>query len=451
MNAKYKLPLILLSALALKNSQAADRNVIFILTDDYSCGEHGIYGNDVIKTPNLDTLANESVRFDNFYVGPTSSPTRAQLMTGKHEFSVGVTHTMYPRAYLSLEEKLLPEYFTEAGYSTAHFGKWHLGNDTFDDEYSARARGFQTSLVSSNVVHFDPELMLDGVKIPYKGYRTDILFDEAQKWIDEQIDEENSFFCYLSLNSAHGPYDCPEEYKEMYRGKLKSETAETYYGMITNIDDNVGELIAYMKEKGIYENTILVYMTDNGHVVNEYNAEMRGNKNSQYRGGSRVPCYFHCPDVFEGGKIVNELGSARDFLPTILDLCKIKFNTDVEGVSLKPLLLDKKFKYSDRFIASHSGRWADGEADNNKYHMCSVQNKKYRLVDNTYLFDIENDPSETTDIAEKHPELVAEMKAFFENWWETTRPLMINEERAVREGGSRMSVDDVEFRKKNNL
>ncbi|MFI3262211.1 MAG: sulfatase-like hydrolase/transferase [Rikenellaceae bacterium] len=273
MNTKYKLPLVLLSLLATKNSHAADRNVIFILTDDYSCGEHGIYGNTIIKTPVLDDLANQSVRFDNFYVGPTSSPTRAQLMTGKHEFAVGVTHTMYPRAYLNLEEKLLPEYFTEANYSTAHFGKWHLGNDTFDDEYSARARGFQTSLVSSNVVHFDPELMLDGERKQYKGYRTDILFDEAQNWIDQQVESDNNFFCYIALNSAHGPFDCPQKYKDMYKGKLKSENAETYYGMITNIDDNIGELIEHMKELGIYENTILVYMTDNGHVVNEYNAD----------------------------------------------------------------------------------------------------------------------------------------------------------------------------------
>ncbi len=213
MDLKYKFPLTLLALGAAANVDAAEQskpNVILILGDDYSCGEHGFYGNDIIQTPNLDALSKESVWFDNFYVGPTSSPTRAQLLSGRHEFRCGITHTRYPRAYMRLDEKLLPEYFVEEGYSTAHFGKWHLGNDVFDDEYSARARGFDHSIVSDYREHFDPVMLYNGEYKAYKGFREDILFDEAQAWMSEQMASNKPFFCYVATNSAHMPYGCPE-------------------------------------------------------------------------------------------------------------------------------------------------------------------------------------------------------------------------------------------------
>lgn len=447
MKTPITLSTIGLFALAASHVQADNRNVIVVLADDYSYGEHSMYGNQVIKTPHLDKLASESVCFDNFHVGATSAPTRAQLMTGKHEFRVGVTHTKYPRAYLNLEEKIWPQYFAEVGYETGHFGKWHLGNDVFDDEYSPRARGFKTSIVSDYRQHFNPEMLCNGQKKAYTGYRTDILFDEAQSWMTKQLKQDKPFLCYIATNSAHKPFACPSQYKDMYAGKLKSKEADLYYGMVSNIDDNMGELIAFMKQKGIYDNTILVYMTDNGHVTKEYNAGMRGNKGSQYRGGTRVPCFFHCPDAFRGGRVVNDLTGGVDFLPTMLDLCELPLDKAIDGTSLKPLLDSDTAAFPDRFMVCHVGRWKDGEADKHKYIKYAVQNKRYRLVDNKALYDIQEDPGEKINVIDQHPKLVQDMRAFYEKWWATTRPLMINEARALREGGSRLSIEDEAFRK----
>lgn len=426
---------------------AAERNVVIILGDDYSCGEHGFYGNDIIQTPNLNALSKESVWFDNFYVGPTSSPTRAQLMTGNHEFKGGVTHTMYPRAYLTLDEKILPEYFAEAGYATGHFGKWHLGNDVFDDEYSARARGFQHSIVSDYREHFDPVMMLNGEMTAYKGFREDILFDEAQQWMGEQLDADKPFLCWVATNSAHSPFGCPEEYSSKYEGKVKGEN-NLYYGMVDNVDDNVGEIIQYLKDRGIYEETLLIYLSDNGHVYHEgYNAGMRGGKNSEYRGGTRVPCLMHCPELFEGGRKVEELAGGIDILPTLSELLGLNLEKDVDGVTLTPLLSGAKSQLKDRFMVCHTGRWRDGEADENKYSRYAVYNRRYRLVNNKELYDLVTDPSETSNIIDQQPKLVAKMRKFYERWWAEVRPLMVNDQLALEQGGSRISIDDVEFRK----
>ncbi len=420
-------------------------NVILILGDDYSCGEHGFYGNEIIRTPNIDKLAKESVWFDNFYVGSTSSPTRAQLMSGKHEFRCGITHTRYPRAYMRLDEKLLPQYFVEEGYSTAHFGKWHLGNDVFDDEYSARARGFQHSIVSDYREHFDPVMINDGKYVSYKGFREDILFGEAQKWMEAERKKDKPFFCYIATNSAHAPYGCPEEYKSHYTGKLKGY-GDTYYGMVENIDKNVGEVVEWLKRNGEYDNTLLIYLPDNGHTYGGYNADMRGSKNSEYRGGSRVPCLMHCPDMFEGGKKVGELAGGIDLLPTLSELLGFKLGKEVDGVSLAPLLEGKKKELKDRFLVSHTGRWVDGEAAKSKHNKYAVQSRQYRLVNNKELYDIEADPSETKNIIAEHPKLVARMRKFYDTWWAESLPEMVNDKLSLSQGGSRLSIEDVAFR-----
>ncbi len=446
MDLKCKFPLTLLALGATLCASAQKQpNVILILGDDYSCGEHGFYGNDIIQTPNLNALSQESVWFDNFYVGSTSSPTRAQLLSGRHEFRCGITHTKYPRAYMRLDEKLLPEYFLDEGYATAHFGKWHLGNDVFDDEYSARARGFEHSIVSDYREHFDPVMLYNGDYKAYKGFREDILFDEAQTWMAEQFKNDKPFFCYIATNSAHMPYGCPEEYINRYTGKIKG-VGDTYYGMVNNIDDNVGEIIQNLKDRGEYENTLLIYLSDNGHTYNGYNAGMRGGKNSEYRGGTRVPCLMHCPAMFDGGRKVEEMAGGIDLLSTMAELLDFKLNKKVDGVSLKPLLDGKKELLKDRFMVCHTGRWADGEAAQSKHRKYAVQNRQYRLVNNKELYDINADPGETTNIINEQPKLVAQMRKFYDKWWDETLPEMVNDEKSLAEGGSRLSIEDVAFR-----
>ncbi|MFI3331761.1 MAG: sulfatase-like hydrolase/transferase [Rikenellaceae bacterium] len=334
-----------------------------------------------------------------------------------------------------MEEKILPQFFNESGYATAHFGKWHLGDDEVDDKYSARNRGWSYSIVSNYAKHFNPNLRVNGKMQKFEGFRTDILFNEAQKWMSGQLKSKKPFFCYIALNSAHAPLACTPEYKDLYKdNKNITERSILYYAMVSNIDDNMGRLVEYMKKNKLYENTVLVYMTDNGHLGNDYNAGMRGSKNSPWRGGSRVPCFFHCPDKFKGGVEINELGGALDFLPTVLDLCDIKLDKDVDGVSLAPLLYDNKKTMPERFLVSHTGRWLHGQAEKGKYNQYAIQNKRYRLVNNDSLYDIETDPGETKNIIDQHPELVKQMREWYEAWWQKTLPLMCNEQTAVDMG-----------------
>ena len=444
--------------------------MIIILSDDQGYGDLGRHGNPVLRTPNLDRLYDESVHFTNFHVSPTCSPTRAALMTGKHEFKSGVTHTILGRERLSLNATTLAQRLKSAGYATAMFGKWHLGAE---GEYRPERRGFDIALTREGVTdapkkgHWNPTLMLNGEERPYEGFRTDIFFQEATRWMKEHA--QGPFFCYIPTYSAHVPHDAPPEFIEPYKADKPSSK---FFGMLANIDDNVGRLLRKLSEWSIAENTIVIYMNDNGGTagVGTYNAGMRGCKATAWRGGTRAMSLWHWPGHFTPGDI-DRLTGHVDVMPTLLELAGAPplAADDVDGISLASLLRDQQSPWPNRMLFTHVGRWPDGEAAEHKYAFAGVLWNNLRLIrsetcgnvecqgecrvfqgviDGTTpissrkndfhygvtergvwsLYDIQNDPGENHDLSKEQPEVVQQLSAAFETWWKDVQPCLINDQ-----------------------
>ncbi|MDX9747547.1 MAG: arylsulfatase [Paludibacter sp.] len=411
-------------------SQNPTPNVIFILTDDQGSGDLGCYGNKEIKTPNIDALAQNSIRFYNFHTGTTSAPTRAGLFTGRNCNSTGVWHTVQGRSYLAREEVTLAETFVNSGYSTGIFGKWHLGEAY---PYRPQDRGFQETLIHGGGgvgqqpdywgnTYFDDTYFRNGIPVKQTGYCTDVWFREAIKFIDNN--KKNPFFCYISLNAPHSPFHVEEVYAAPYRNNPAVPNPE-FYGMVTNIDENVGILKKYLKETGLDKNTIVVYMTDNGtaggstfdkdgFLINGFNRGMRGAKASPYEGGHRTPFILSVPGV--KAREVNDLTSYIDFMPTLVDLCQLKMPRKVQfdGVSLRPLL--KGGKLPSRTLVVDTQR----EEFLRKGKMYCVMSDHWRLVNGNELYNLDSDPEQRTNIAAQHPGVVAKLAVEYEKWWEKT-------------------------------
>jgi len=414
-------------------------NVVFVITDDQGYGDLSCHGNTIIKTPNIDNLYSGSVRLTNFHVGPTCAPTRAGIMTGHYCNCTGVWHTIMGRSLLRENEVTMGDVFKANGYRTGIFGKWHLG-----DNYPFRPhdRGFDVALfhggggVSQTPDYwgndyFDDTYLRNGRPEAFTGYCTDVWFDEAMKFIEANKDRR--FFCYLSTNAPHGPYNVADSYSAPYRGQVPDYRAN-FYGMITNIDDNMGRLRAKLKALGVEENTVLIWMTDNGtsagcsldkdaFVKEGYNAGMRGMKGSEYDGGHRVPFFLHWPGGgFTAGRDIHQLAANIDVLPTLIDLCGLKAPEDVtfHGVSLKPLLMGQA-QYGrgltpplpDRVVVTDSQRVEYPI----KWRKSAAMTSRWRLINGVELYDILADPEQRNDIAADHPDVVQELRKHYEKWW----------------------------------
>ncbi len=449
-------------------------NIIFILTDDQGYGDLGRHGHPLLKTPNLDALHDQSVRFEQFYVSPSCSPTRAALLTGMHEFRNGVTHTTLPREHLNKDAVLLPQLLRSAGYRTGFVGKWHLGGE---GDYAPEKRGFEWS--STNVggpnVHFDPVMIRNRKREPRKGYREDIFFDEAMAFIDERKDAP--FFCYLATYSPHAPLAAPAEFVAPFRGKVDDEEA-AYLGMVANLDYNLGRLMQHLRERKLEDNTILVFMNDNGqtHGLDVFNAGMRGSKCTIWQGGSRAISLWKWSGKWQPHTVSN-LTAHLDVLPTLCDLAGAalppQLGAKLEGFTLRPLLESAApvSWHDDRLLFHHVGRWPSGLAAAHKYAMASVQTCDLLLVRSrpcddpackqyssqcttlrsveagataaTYtkadaqfhwgvtppgrwsLFDLKKDPVCRNDLAAERPELTAKLAASYDQWWDSLYPTMI--------------------------
>ena len=406
-------------------------NIILILTDDQGYGELACHGNKIIKTPNLDRLYNESTRFTRFQVSPTCAPTRAALMTGCHEYRVGVSSVFEGRSLLSEDAVTLADVLSDTGYKTALFGKWHLG-----ENYPCRAEdnGFEEVLTHGDGAlgtlpdywgntYFDPTLKHNGKWVKTKGYGTDIFFDTALNWIEKN--QKNPFFAYISTNAPHAPYMVPESYVKPYlEAGLKSRNIARFYGMITNIDDNIGHLIEKLREFNLDKNTLIIFMTDNGSCwANQvYNAGMREGKGSPHEGGSRVPCFFYWPGKLKAGVDIDRIASHMDILPTLAEICGADLLKDlnVDGKSLLPLLNNPKTDWPDRFMFIMPHPAMDGYPsikDNTAIEKGAIRSQKFRLVRNKELYDMENDPGETHNVIDKHPDTVSQMRTAYYKWW----------------------------------
>lgn len=419
---------LLLSCSAL--SQASDPNVIFIMADDQGYGDLGCTGNPIIQTPNIDHLASEASGLSDYHVAPTCSPTRCSLLTGHWTNRTGVWHTIMGRSMLRENEVTVGQMFSDAGYETGMFGKWHLGDNY---PYRPEDRGFtevfrhggggvgQTPDLWDNA-YFDGSYFHNGEIVPAEGFCTDVFFDRANAFISKCAKEKKPFFAYISTNAPHGPLHCPQKYLDMYEGQSKNIAA--FFGMITNIDDNVGKTRRLIEELGIADDTIFVYTTDNGTAsgAKVYNAGMRAGKGSPYEGGHRVPFFLHWPaGGIDQQHDVDELTHAVDIVPTLLAMTGVEKPAEVkfDGVSIADLLDPKKeVDWPERFVISDSQRVRDPI----KWRESSVMSQRYRLINGKELYDITADPGQKNDIAKDHPEVVAEMRAFYDQWWAEIEP-----------------------------
>ena len=419
-------------------------NIIIVMPDDIGYGDFACLGNPIIHTPTIDALSRESVRFTDFHVSPTCAPTRAALMTGRHEFKSGVTHTIYERERLSLQATTLAQVLKSAGYATGIFGKWHLGDEPdrwpdkrgFDEMFIHGAGGVGQTYPGScgdapGNKYFDPAILHNGKFERTHGYCTDVFFREAEAWIDS-VKGKRPFFAYITPNAAHMPLDVPDEYFQHYRGKVPDPVAK-FYGMIENIDDNMGRLLKRLNEWRISDNTLVIFMTDNGTATGAkvFNAGMRGSKNSPYQGGTRVPSFWRWPGGFQGDADCNALTAHIDILPTLAEIAGAKLTDDVkkqiEGRSLLPLLKNPNAEWADRTLVTHIGRWPRGEAAKSKYAGCSIRDRRYTLVNNSELYDLKKDPGEQHNVIAENPEAVQKLRAAYDDWWQSVLPRLENE------------------------
>ncbi|MDA1078551.1 MAG: arylsulfatase [Verrucomicrobia bacterium] len=405
-------------------------NVVIVITDDQGYGDLGSTGNPIIQTPMLDTLANESVCLTDYHVAPTCSPTRAALMSGHWTNRTGAWHTIMGRSMLREDEGTLGQFFQDAGYRTGMFGKWHLG-DNFP--YRPEDRGFeevyrhggggvgQTPDVWDNS-YFDGGYFHNGEIVEAKGFCTDVFFEQANRFITQSAKSGKPFLAYISTNAPHGPFHCPQKYMDLYEGE--SPTIQAFYGMITNIDENVGKTRDLLKDLGIYKNTIFIFTTDNGTARGReiFNAGMRGQKGSEYDGGHRVPFMLHWPDGGMAEKRTMEtLCHAIDIAPTLLDLIGAPMPKDYsfDGISIKSLLQGKGDQdWPDRMLVTDSQRVRDPV----KWKQSAVMTQGWRLVNGKELYQIDSDPGQEKDVAGEHPERLQKMRAFYEAWWAELEP-----------------------------
>lgn len=439
--------------------------MILIMTDDQGYGDFGFHGNPIIRTPNLDALARSSARMETFYVSPVCAPTRASLLTGRYNYRTRVVDTFVGRAMMEPEEVTLAEILQDAGYSTGIFGKWHLG-----DAYPMRPmdQGFDEALVhrgggigqpsdppGGEARYTNPILFHNGTEQRYEGYCTDIYFTEALEWIRRQREAGRPFFAYLPTNAPHGPFgDVPGDLLAEYRAMDLSNDAfpqdvghrvtedmnldvrARIFAMITNIDDNVGRLLGQLETMGLAENTLVLFLVDNGPDGRRYLAGMKGAKGTVYEGGIRSPLFLRWPARLAPGRTSDEPAAHIDVTPTLLDALGIDTPKGVrfDGRSFLPLLAGEDATLPDRALVIQSHR---GEVPV-RYHQFMIRDRRWKLLHASgfgresfegeprfELYDLASDPLEMQNAVQEHPEVVARLKAAYDAWFDdvgSTRP-----------------------------
>lgn len=415
-------------------------NVILILVDDQGYGDIAALGNPYIKTPNIDKLHATSARFTDYHVNPTCAPTRAALLTGHNANRTGVWHTINGRSLLLERETTMAEIFKENGYSTSIFGKWHLGDNYpfrpedngFDEVLSHGGGGMEQTMDYWDNDYFDDMYIHNGELKRFEGYSTDIWFNEAIKHIEKNKDKP--FFCYLPTNTAHSPYFVADKYIAPYKDN-EAIPLPAFYGMIANIDENIGKLVDYLETSELMDNTILIFTTDNGtaqgaktdghrldgFIKKGFNAGMRGVKASKYEGGHRVPLFIHWKNGgITVGKDINELTAHFDVLPTLVEMCGLEVDDDIsfDGKSLLPLIKGESNDFKERIVITNSQRTENPEP----WRRTSLMQGKWRLVDSTELYNLETDPEQRENIASMHPEKMKQFKDAYDQWWQDLLP-----------------------------
>ncbi|WP_152286611.1 arylsulfatase [Flavicella marina] len=430
-------------------------NIIIMMSDDQGYGDIGAHGNPYLKTPNIEKIGKLGLEMSHFVASPNCSASRASLMTGRYPYRTGVTAVTQVDHFMNSSEITLAEILSSNGYQTGIFGKWHLG-----DHFPMRPtdQGFQEALVHkgggigqaagpAGNTYFNPVLEHNNVSKKYQGYCDDIFTDATINFINEN--KTQPFFAFLSTNLPHFPLQVPEFRAEPYRQIGLHEDNALTYGMIDNIDENVGRVLKTLKKLKLDKNTIVIFLSDNGprhrRTKNDaypgrWVANLRGTKTSVYDCGIRVPFYVSWPNKIKKGQTSKTMGAIIDVMPTLLDACQIETPKEIQldGTSLLPLWENKVTTLDDRifFTQMHYGptpfKYMHFAARSQKYKLVSPHNFPHGIVhqptdfqlknvlENLELYDLENDPSERINIADKHPDIVETMLEAYENWFDTT-------------------------------
>lgn len=386
-------------------------NVVVILTDDQGYGDFSLRRNPILKTPNLDRLAGESVEFTRFSVSPVCAPTRAALMTGRYPLRTGVHGVTKGRETMRRNEVTIADCLKPAGYRTSLIGKWHLGENY---PYVPHARGFD-EFTGFRTGHwnwyFDSPVERNGKPGQLKGFIADALTDEAIEFVRRP--SRDPYFLYLAFNTPHAPYQVPDAYFNKFAGHGLSVENQTIYGMVSNLDDNIGRLLPNLDD-----NTIVMFMCDNGPQTDRFNAGLRGRKGSVYEGGTRSPLYVRYPARLKGGRQIPHIAGHIDVLPTILDLTQVQrpAGPPLDGVSLKPLLEGNTANWPARQIFTH----ADQQPDPTKPYPGCVRDQQFKMVNGKELYDLAADPAEANNLAAQQPQRIASMVRDYETWFAAT-------------------------------
>jgi len=399
-----------------QNSASQNPNVILILTDDQGWGDLGIHGNDKISTPTIDQMAGNGAQFERFYVSPLCAPTRASLLTGKYYLRTGTSWVSKGLENMHSEETTIAEIFQSNGYKTGAFGKWHNGahypehpNRQGFEEFIGFCAGHWNNYFNTTLEH-------NGEPYPTKGYITDVLTDEAIRFIEKN--REGKFFCYIPYNAPHGPFQVPDRYFDKYKSMGFNDKDATIYGMCENIDDNVHRLLSKVNELQLEENTIIIFMTDNGPNGERYNGGMRGIKGSIHEGGVRVPCFINWKGKITPSSI-ETIAAHIDMLPTLLSLCNLEKpeKLALDGIDLSALLLGEDQTIPERlYFTKKSTEFIVPDG--------AVRSDKYRLViddGDTMLFDMKADPGQLMDISSKEIEQTSNLAAAYGKWFHDVR------------------------------
>ena len=409
-----KLTLLLSLLFAFSFAAAKQPNVIIFLSDDQGWGDFSHTGNPLLKTPNIDSLAKDGVFLKHFYVQPVCSPTRAEMLTGRWFSRLGVYSTSRGGERMNVGEKTIADHFKAAGYATGAFGKWHNGTQW---PYHPNARGFDEfyGFASGHWgYYFSPMLEHNSRIVKGEGYVIDDFTTKAIEFIETNKDKP--FLCYLPYCTPHSPMQVPDKYWERFKD-AKVEQANQGEGpvnhtraalaMVENIDWNVGRVLKALDRLKLAEDTIILYFNDNGPNGARWNDGLRGKKGSIDEGGVRSPLFVRYPAKLPKGHEPTEISGAVDLLPTLADLCgvEIKGGKPLDGISLKPMLMDEEAEMVPRYIFN---KWGRGGT--------SVRSQTHRLDGKGRLYDMNKDPGQTTDISKEQPEVAKALMAAREKW-----------------------------------
>jgi arylsulfatase A-like enzyme len=394
-------------------AQAGKRrpNVVLIMTDDQGYGDIGVHGNTLVKTPHLDRFSERGIELTRFYVSPVCAPTRASLLTGRYNLRTGVHGVTRGRETMRADEVTLAEALRPAGYKTALVGKWHLGEHY---PYVPHAQGFD-EFTGFRTGHwnryFDAPLERNGRPFQSKGFITDFLTDEAIAFMERN--RRDPFFLYLAYNAPHSPFQAPDENVKRFEGMDLDEKTKVVYAMVENIDTNFGRLLGAIDRLKLTEDTIVIFMTDNGPAGERYNANLRGRKATVFEGGVRVPFFLRWPARFKAPKKIDTLAGHIDLYPTLLELCGVTAlqGKPIDGRSIVPVLEGKTENWPDRMFFTHSDRELSAPFPG------AVRTQRYNLVNGTDLYEVGSDATEEKNIAAEHPDVVKRLQAAYDAWF----------------------------------